>query len=143
MDSKLMAQVFNDVISAAQRSTMVGEGGKNRRGYITVNSEVIEAMLYAQKKLQCSGVSFGSYACCTSTMFGFDVDGCLVTEINGLNNDNVKTIGCCCGHGKKQGFIQVAPEYVDKMLELGYEQLPVDADGNGQWCFKPKTILPR
>ena len=53
----------------------------------------------------------------------------------------VVTIGSCCGHGRKQGFIQVAPQYVQKMHDLGYKQLPVDKNGFGQWCFKPKTFL--
>ena len=27
------------------------------------------------------------------------------------------------------------------MHELGYEQLPEQEDGQGKWCFKPKTYL--
>lgn len=71
-----------------------------------------------------------------------DCDTCLQDEIYDLNmKKGVVTIGSCCGHGRKQGFIQVAPQYVKKMHELGYKQLPVDGNGFGQWCFKPKTFL--
>jgi hypothetical protein len=28
------------------------------------------------------------------------------------------------------------------MIELGYEQISPE-DGNGYWCFKPKTSLPK
>ena len=92
--------------------------------------------------LHCTNIYFGSYYCYKETKYGFDVDGCLVKEINKLNSDGIKTIGCCCGHGRKQGYIQVAPEFVSKMLKFRYEQLPIDKNGDGQWCFKPKTILP-
>ena len=143
MNSKLMAQIFSDAMASAQMPVVVnGEVYKEHRRTINVPNELIEAMLYAQGELYCKDVKFGTYDCYEDTVHGFPVDGCLVGEINRLNNDGIKTIGCCCGHGKMQGYIQVAPEYVDKMLELGYEQLPVDADGNGQWCFKPKTLLP-
>ena len=69
-------------------------------------------------------------------------DTCLQPEIYDLNiKKGIVTIGSCCGHGDKQGFIQVMPKYVKKMHELGYEQLPEADDGQGKWCFKPKTFL--
>ena len=68
-------------------------------------------------------------------------DKCLATEVKILNEIGIKTIGCCCGHGKLQGYIQVAPEYCDRMKEMGYIERPVDEYGNGYWCFKPKSIL--
>jgi hypothetical protein len=143
MDNKLMAQVFSDAISASESPVIVnGSVYKTRRGYINVTDELIEAMLYAQKVLLCGEVKFGSYDCYESTKYGFDVDGCLVSEINRLNNLGIKTIGCCCGHGRKQGYIQVSPESIEDMKNFGYEQLPVDENGNGEWCFKPKTLLP-
>lgn len=71
-------------------------------------------------------------------------DTCLQSEIYDLNiKKGIVTIGSCCGHGDKQGFIQVMPKYVKKMHELGYEQLPEADDGQGKWCFKPKTFLLR
>lgn len=89
---------------------------------------------------QCNKVEYGSYDCYADTKYGFSVDRCLVNEINSLNDDGIKTIGCCCGHRRQQGYIQVTPIYIPKMLWLGYEQLPVDEYGNGLWCFKPKTV---
>ena len=143
MDNRLMAQVFSDAIAASNRPVIVnGEIYKKHRRNIDVPNEFIEAMLYAQRELQCKNVAFGSYDCYEDTFRGIAVDGCLVGEINGLNNKGIKTIGCCCGHGKAQGFIQVTPSDIDKMIEQGYEQLPVDEHGNGHWCFKPKTVLP-
>jgi len=70
------------------------------------------------------------------------VDTSIRPEIEVLDENGIRTIGCCCGHGVMQPYIQVAPEYVQKMHELGYEELPVDEHGNGKWCFKPKTYLP-
>lgn len=75
------------------------------------------------------------------------VDSCLAPEIVRLNLYGAKTIGCCCGHQKDKekggdGFIQVDPDSVPLMLELGYEQLPVEQIDDiqmEQWCFKPKT----
>lgn len=70
------------------------------------------------------------------------VDTCLQHEIYELRHEhNVNTIGCCCGHGRKQAYIQVSPQSVQKMHELGYEQLPELEDGQGKWCFKPKTYF--
>lgn len=94
-----------------------------------------------QRKLYCNSVQFGSYECYEYTMVGATVDRCLVGEINKLNINGITTIGCCCGHGKQLGYIQVIPEHISKMVDLGYEQLPVDKNGNGKYCFKPKTIL--
>ena len=70
------------------------------------------------------------------------VDTCLQHEIYELRHKhNVNTIGCCCGHGRKQGYIQVSPQSVQKMHELGYKQMPEQSDGQGKWCFKPQTYL--
>lgn len=97
----------------------------------------------------CKDSPIGEYKCYTEIKFSQQsginpicVDTCLQPEIYELiRKHGVKTIGCCCGHGVMQGYIQVAPEYVQKMHELGYEQLPEKSDGQGKWCFKPKTYL--
>lgn len=143
MDNKLMVQIFSDAISASQSPVLVnGDVYKEHRGYVNITDELIEAMLYASKELYCKGIRFGNYNCYEETKLGVPVDGCLVGEINRLNNQGIITIGCCCGHGKKQGFIQVTPTHIPKMLELGYEKRPLDENVHGEWCFKPKTILP-
>ncbi|HYF75269.1 MAG TPA: hypothetical protein VD757_01670 [Candidatus Nitrosocosmicus sp.] len=143
MDSKLMAQILSDAISAGKAPVIVnGAVYKEHRGYINITDELVEAMLYAQRELYCKSICFGSYDCYEYSKSGVSVDGCLVGEINSLSNKGINTIGCCCGHGKKQGYIQVTPSHINLMLNLGYEQLPLDEEGNGEWCFKPKTILP-
>ena len=70
------------------------------------------------------------------------VDRCIIPELQSLWNRGIETSGCCCGHGEKDGFIQVFPEGVEAMLELGYEAIPpVEANGQlmGENTFKPKT----
>lgn len=143
MNSKLMAQIFSDIIAVAQMPKVInGEIYIEHRRNISVTDEMIEAMLFAQRELRCKNIGFGSYDCYEQTMNDVSVDGCLVGEINHLNNLGITTIGCCCGHGKRQGYIQVTPLHIEKMINLEYEQLPLDENGNGEWCFKPKTILP-
>jgi hypothetical protein len=91
----------------------------------------------------CRRVGYGTYLCYEQTHQGVEVDGCLVGEINRLNNEGIKTIGCCCGHGRQQGYIQVAPDNVEEMLKRKYQQIEIDDHGNGEWCFVPKTSLPK
>ena len=72
----------------------------------------------------------------------FACDLCLEHEIRALNFEHgIKTIGSCCGHAKQEPYIQVAPENVQRMRELGYDEIPPDEYGNGLWCFAPKTDL--
>lgn len=49
------------------------------------------------------------------------VDKCLKEEIEFLWSNNIVTKGCCCGHGRKLGFIQVAEGCIDKMISMGYQ----------------------
>lgn len=143
MTAKLMAEIFSDAIAASRRPTMSGLAGRECRGYITVNQEFVDALLFAQKELVCKSNRFGSYDCGTTTAYGFDADMCLTAEINSLNSEGITTIGCCCGHGRKRGYIQVVPGECDKMLKLGYEPRPVKSEHYATSCFIPKTILPK
>lgn len=105
---------------------------ENQKPVWKMNSDGIVSII-------CENVPFGSYACYeTIEELNICVDKCLVKEIKELNEMGIKTIGCCCGHRRLQGFIQVQRNYVSKMKELGYEQIPVDKNGHGKWCFKPK-----
>ena len=36
------------------------------------------------------------------------VDACLADLVQALNDAGIETIGCCCGHGKGAGDIQLA-----------------------------------
>ena len=98
--------------------------------------------MYDATTCHCLSVDFGSYTCYTKVP-GYNIycDKCLATEIRMLNDMGIKTVGCCCGHQRKQGYVQVAPEYVQRMVELGYQQLPETGDGCGKWCFAPKSVL--
>ena len=66
-------------------------------------------------------------------------DGCMFFELKQLWDKGIKTLGCCCGKHvnseEKSAYIQVAPEFVDQMLEIGYE-----FEKEYVWAFKPKKI---
>ena len=48
------------------------------------------------------------------------IDICISNEIEDLWNRGIKTTGCCCGHGRELGFIEVDEENIKDMEELGY-----------------------
>lgn len=91
----------------------------------------------------CSAAGKGTYRCYVMVP-GYDIscDKCLASEIRMLNDMGIRTIGCCCGHGADAGYIQVEPKHINAMKQLGYVERELDAVGNGQWCFKPKSFLP-
>ena len=74
------------------------------------------------------------------------VDSCIAAELCSLWRRGIETLGCCCGHGTGDGYIQVAPDHVDAMIVLGYEEIPEEVspygDVMGSWCFVPKTEFP-
>lgn len=143
MDKMQICKVLSDLIAVSdQPLTVNGEIYKQRRGTVNLDEDAREGILELMAKVWCRNVGYGSYACYEQTKSGIDVDGCLVGEINRLNNDGIQTIGCCCGHGRAVGYIQVDPVSIDKMLKRGYVPLQIDKDGNGCWCFIPKTSLP-
>lgn len=41
------------------------------------------------------------------------VDECLGDEIESLWNKGIRTAGCCCGHGKYLGFINVCQDGIE------------------------------
>lgn len=49
------------------------------------------------------------------------IDNCLADEIDSLWSMGIHTRGCCCGHKKQFGYIEVERTDIPKMLELGYE----------------------
>ena len=144
-ENKRMAQRFGDMIAISDMKNTGPMYIKDniRRGLVKIYLDDREAMLEAMAQIHCRHVGLGTYDCYDETKFGFCVDFCLVPEINRLNGvEGIKTVGCCCGHGRQEGYVQVAPEWIPKMIELGYEQTSPE-DGNGYWCFKPKTSLPK
>lgn len=48
------------------------------------------------------------------------VDRCILPEIRRLWAQGVRTLGCCCGHGRQPGMINVNPEDMPAMIAMGY-----------------------
>lgn len=72
-----------------------------------------------------------------------DVDKCLSNELLVLWELKIETKGCCCGHGKHLGFIQVSDEHIETMYSLGYQNyIYEDKFGgtNRKDAFIPKSI---
>lgn len=88
------------------------------------------------------------------------VDFCIADEIQELNNMNVHTLSCCCGHGKagqiveyENGFgkwkqyvnppsVLIDEKSVDHVKKLGYIPFPyyyADGEHNGVWQMYLKT----
>ena len=63
------------------------------------------------------------------------IDRCLESEIKYLWSKGIHTIGCCCGHNVRLGYIQVIDSDVEKMLILDYEQDLISFNS-----FLPKSI---
>jgi hypothetical protein len=71
-----------------------------------------------------------------------DIDECLEEEILDLWSKGIKTMGCCCGHGLRLGFIQVEDDCIEEMLKLGYQNYIYDDEFGGKErkdAFIPKT----
>ena len=72
-----------------------------------------------------------------------EIDDCIADEIEDLWDANIHTLGCCCGHGKERGFIQVERTDFQNMLDLGYEwyrDYPEDFGGKDRFdAFVPKS----
>ena len=117
----------------------------------TLSDTTINALLKIRQKLVCHFSPIGGYKCykiirgkmsTPEGVYNLSVDTCLRTEIYKLRKDhNVNTVGCCCGHGIEEPYIQVDDSSVEKMYKLGYVERPVDDNGLGQNCFTPKTPL--
>lgn len=109
--------------------------------------------------MECRDIGYGTYDCSYNIMLPYLVtdplnpdekprtktvciDKCLLPEIVKLWELEIKTTGCCCGHGNsKNSYIGVLPEYIERMKALGYKVRfnpcrPCDEDS-----FIPKTII--
>lgn len=135
-----MQRVYVENVMREVKEIKVKENNNLEKKLETALFELADIM-DEKNYIDCSKIKFGSYDCYKETKLGFSVDKCLIEEIDSLNDIGINTIGCCCGHAKSRGYIQVTPSHCDKMIELGYEQLSLDEYGNGEWCFKPKTFL--
>lgn len=52
------------------------------------------------------------------------VDKCLADEVKYLWSQGIKTTNCCCGHNKLPPTMLVTDDFIEKMRNLGYENLP-------------------
>jgi len=50
------------------------------------------------------------------------IDPCIYNEICELWKLEIITYGSCCGHNKRESFVNVADENISQMLEMGYIQ---------------------
>lgn len=69
------------------------------------------------------------------------VDSCLADEIEQLWANGIVTTGCCCGHGKGLGFINVRSDCIDKMIELGYQNYIFNDEFGG--VERKDTFIPK
>jgi hypothetical protein len=57
------------------------------------------------------------------------IDSCIVDAVKKIWSKGVETTGCCCGHKVMRGWVSVHPSWYEDMFKLGYEQRPVDVQG--------------
>lgn len=70
------------------------------------------------------------------------VDDCVADEVEHLWSLGIRTEGCCCGHGRHLGFINVVEEDCPKMEALGYEYYVFPEEFGGidrKDAFVPKS----
>jgi hypothetical protein len=63
------------------------------------------------------------------------IDKCIVEEVQSLWALGISTVGCCCGHNKPIGYIQVIKSDEEKMIELGYK-----VDSGSIYSFFAKSV---
>jgi len=54
---------------------------------------------------------------------GIQIDRCLVPQIKRMWELKIKTFGCCCGHGKRKGFISIPLSHAEKAIDNNFELL--------------------
>ena len=69
---------------------------------------------------------------------GIPVDTCLVEQIIELWKAGVRTYGCCCGHNKADGFINIDPDDLPKARVLGLDLYEFPGNGLRQDTVKPR-----
>ena len=61
------------------------------------------------------------------------VDPCLAQEILFLNDQGVRTIACCCGHGKSPPNIIICHMDEKKAVSMGYNSQSIETLGPKSW----------
>ena len=67
------------------------------------------------------------------------IDECISREIEKLWNKGITTTDCCCGHGKRCGYIQVIDADITKMEQMEYIHYLFNDNLNQNNAFIPKT----
>ena len=109
--------------------------------------------------MKCEDVEFGTYKCTYDIYLPWKVkfkweseeerkpkcvsiDKCLLPEILKLWELGIKTTGCCCGHGDPdKAFIGVKEEYIEQMINMGYEVYYNSCRLDTRDSFVPKTEI--
>jgi hypothetical protein len=98
---------------------MTVHGQPNRHDIIYVDGQWVNAKTGApvtdsEKCATCKkftkGVNLMAPSAISDDAMQVPVDYCLAPLIQMLNDYGVKTLGCCCGHGKSRGMILIDPE---------------------------------
>ena len=99
--------------------------------------------IYNCKKVLLSTPEFITYNCDSEHHKEVvSIDICISDEIQNLWKQGIKTLGCCCGHGRKLGFIQVDKTSIKDMEDLGYTHYIYDEKFGGverKDAFIPKS----
>lgn len=72
---------------------------------------------------------------------GIPVDKCIVDQVIALWENGVRTYGCCCGHNKQRGFINVGKEDFKKALGLGFTKHEFENDPDRCDTVNTKEII--
>lgn len=71
------------------------------------------------------------------------LDVCIADEIADLWARGIVTTGCCCGHNRTIGYIDVAPEYIPQMKKMGYKVILNPQYPDAEDSFLPKYTTDR
>lgn len=89
-------------------------------------------MMYKCKKITITPPqNFIKFNCQDRYKDSVRVDACLSGEIIWLWGEGIKTTGCCCGHGRHLGYIEVTDDCIEKMKELRYQNYIYPDDFGG------------
>lgn len=133
------------------------------RNALTLPEQEQEADKTPDTMCNCINIPMGSYANQTILQYpdwfvserkvrAAGIDNCILEEIKTLWERGIQTSESCCGHNISPAYISVLPEYIPRMMELGYKHLicPATAGVCSAWdengfradTFEPKN-LPR
>ena len=99
--------------------------------------------------MKCKDVEFGTSKCAYFIHVPFgnrsckNIDKCMLPEVLDLWEKGIRTTGCCCGHGRREPFIGVYFDDIEKMKSLGYKVQFNPVRPRDEDSFYPKTVISR